>query len=118
MTRLIAAAVALAAFCGSAVAGISFEEEIPAFRRDVDSWNLGRGLRGKWIGSGLAVSVQGRSGFTMKYDRYPGMKPFRGAMKTMLATIACLPARMEGGVPLPRNSTHADRQPGTDRAAD
>ena len=79
MTRLIAAAFALAAFCGPVVAGISYEEEIPAFRRGVDSWNLGRGLRGKWIGSGLAVLVPGRAGFTMRYDRYPGMKPFRGA---------------------------------------
>ena len=31
MTRLIAAVFALAASCGSVVAGISFEEEIPAF---------------------------------------------------------------------------------------
>ena len=84
MIRLVAAAFALAAFCGSVDAGISFEEEIPAFRRGVDSWAIGRGLRGKWIGSGLAVSVQGRSGFTMKYDRYPGMKPFRGPDEIVL----------------------------------
>ena len=84
MTRLIAAAFALAAFCGSAVAGISFEEEIPAFRRDVDSWNLGRGLRGKWLESGFAVAVSGRAGFVLEYDRYPGMKPFRGADEIVL----------------------------------
>jgi len=84
MIRLIAAVFALAASCGSVAAGISFEEEIPVFRVGVDSWNVGRGLRGKWIDSGFAVSVPGRSGFTMKYGRYPGMKPFRGADEIVL----------------------------------
>jgi len=84
MNLLVAAAIALAASCGSAVAGISFEEDIPALRCGVDSWKLERGLRGKWIDSGLAVSVPGSSGFTMKYDRYPGMKPFRGADEIVL----------------------------------
>ena len=37
MIRFIAAAVALAASCGTVVAEISFEEEIPAFRRGVDA---------------------------------------------------------------------------------
>ena len=84
MVRVIAAVFALAASCGAAVAGLSFEEEIPVFRRGVDSWTVERGLRSKWIGSGLAVSVPGRAGFTMKYDRYPGMKPFRGADEIVL----------------------------------
>ena len=84
MIRLVAAAFALAALCGPVAAGISFEEEIPAFRCGIDSWAVERGLRSKWICSGLAVSVQGRAGFTMKYDRYPGMKPFRGADEIVL----------------------------------
>jgi len=84
MIRLIVAVFALAASCGSALAGISLEEEIPAFRRGVDSWKFGSGLRGKWIDSGLVVSVPGRPGFTMRYDRYPGMKPFRGADEIIL----------------------------------
>ncbi|MBQ3289376.1 MAG: hypothetical protein IJH50_08220 [Kiritimatiellae bacterium] len=84
MNRLVAAVLALAASCGIAVAGVSFEEEIPVFRRGVDAWRIDGGLRGKWIGSGLVVSVSGRSGFTMKYDRYPGMKPFRGADEIVL----------------------------------
>ena len=79
-TRMnVVAAAAVSLFCGVAAAAVSYEEEIPAFRRDVDSWTVERGLRSKWIGSGLAVSVPGRAGFTMKYGRYPGMKPFRGA---------------------------------------
>ena len=84
MIRLIPAVFALAASCGTVMAGISFEEEIPAFRRGVDSWDTGRGLHGKWIDSGLGVSVPGSSGFTMKYDRYPGMKPFRGTDEIVL----------------------------------
>ena len=84
MNRLVAAVFALAASCGSVAAGISFEEEIPAFRRGVDAWRIESGLRGKWIGSGFVVAVPGRSGFTMKYDRYPGMKPFRGADEIVL----------------------------------
>ena len=84
MNRLVAAVFALAASCGSVAAGVSFEEEIPAFRRGVDAWRIDGGLRGKWIGSGLVVSVSGRSGFAMKYDRYPGMKPFRGADEIIL----------------------------------
>ena len=75
---------AAAAACGIAEAGISFEEEIPAFRCGVDAWRIDGGLRGKWIGSGLVVAVSERSGFTMKYDRYPGMKPFRGADEIVL----------------------------------
>ena len=84
MIRLIPAVFALAASCGTVMAGISFEEEIPAFRRGVDSWDTERGLHCKWIDSGLGVSVHGSSGFTMKYDRYPGMKPFRGADEIVL----------------------------------
>ena len=84
MIRLVAAAFALAASCGAAVAGISFEEVIPVFRRGVDAWRIEGGLRGKWTDLGLVVSVSGRPGFTMKYDRYPGMKPFRGADEIVL----------------------------------
>ena len=40
MNCLVAAVFALAAFCGTAEAGISFEEEIPAFRRGVDAWRI------------------------------------------------------------------------------
>ena len=40
MNRLVAAAFALAASCGTAIAGISFEEEIPAFRQGVDDVNI------------------------------------------------------------------------------
>ena len=78
MNRLVAAVFALAASCGVAEAGISFEEEIPA------SWRIGGGLRGKWTDLGFVVTGAGRSGFTMKYDRYPGMKPFRGADEIVL----------------------------------
>ncbi len=84
MNRIVAAAFALAASCGTAIAGISFEEEIPAFRQGVDAWRLGSGLRGKWTDFGFAVAVSGRSGLAMKYDRYPGMKPFRGADEIVL----------------------------------
>ena len=84
MIRLVAAVFALAASCGSVAAGISFEEEIPAFSRGFDSWKIGRGLRGKWLESGFAVAVSGRSGFVLEYDRYPGMKPFRGADEIVL----------------------------------
>ena len=84
MIRLIAAVFALAASCGSVAAGISFEEEIPAFSRGFDSWKIGRGLRGKWLESGFAVAVSGRSGFVLEYDRYPGMKPFRGPDEIIL----------------------------------
>ena len=84
MNRIVAAAFALAASCGTAIAGISFEEEIPAFRQGVDAWRLGSGLRGKWTDFGFAVAVSGRSGLAMKYDRYPGMKPFHGADEIVL----------------------------------
>lgn len=84
MNCLVAAVFALAAFCGTAEAGISFEEEIPAFRRGVDAWRIGRGVRSKWTDLGFAVSVSGRSDLAMKYDRYPGMKPFRGADEIVL----------------------------------
>ena len=81
---LTAAVFALAAFCDTVAAGISFEEEIPAFRRDVDAWRVEGGRRGKWTDSGLEVVASGRSGFTMRYDRFPGMKPFRGADEIIL----------------------------------
>ena len=84
MPRLLAAVCALAASCGSVAAGISFEEEIPAFRRGVDAWRIESGLCGKWTSSGFVVSVSGCSGFAMKYDRYPGMKPFCGADEIVL----------------------------------
>ena len=84
MIRLIAAVLALAASYSAAVAGFSFEEEIPAFRRGVDAWRTEGDLRGKWTDSGLVVMVSGRSGFSMEYDRYPGMKPFRGADEIVL----------------------------------
>ena len=84
MVRISVAVFALAAFCGNAVAGISFEEEIPAFRQGVDAWRTDGGLRCKWIDSGLAVAVSGRSDFTIRYDRYPGMKPIRGADEIVL----------------------------------
>ena len=84
MIRLIAAFLALAASYSAAVAGFSFEEEIPAFRRGVDAWRTEGDLRGKWTDSGLVVTVSGRSSFTIEYDRYPGMKPFRGADEIVL----------------------------------
>ena len=84
MFRLIAAVLALAASYSAAVAGFSFEEEIPAFRRGVDAWRTEGDLRGKWTDFGFAVAVSGRSGLAMKYDRYPGMKPFRGADEIVL----------------------------------
>ena len=84
MIHIIAAVFALAAFCGSAIAGISFEEGIPVFRRGVDAWRISGDLRGEWTNSCLLVTVHGRSGFTMKYDRYPGMKPFCGADEIVL----------------------------------
>ena len=84
MVRIIVAAVAVAASCGAVVAGISFEEEIPALRPGVDAWRAESGIRGKWTDSGLVVAVSGRSNLAMKYDRYPGMKPFRGADEIVL----------------------------------
>ena len=74
----------MAASCGTAEAGISFEEEIPVFRRGVDAWRIGGGVRSKWTDLGFAVAVSERSGFTLKYDRYPGMKPFRGVDEIVL----------------------------------
>ena len=84
MFRLIAAAVALAASCGTAIAGISFEEEIPVFRQALDAWRIKGDLRGEWTDYGLVVNASERSGFTMEYSRYPGMKPFRGADEIVL----------------------------------
>lgn len=84
MIRIIAAVLALAALQGAASAGISFEEEIPAFRPGVDAWRAESGIRGKWTDSGLVAAVSGRPDLTMKYDRYPGMKPFRGADEIVL----------------------------------
>lgn len=84
MIRLIAAVLALAASYGAAVAGISFDEEIPLFRRGVDAWRIGSELRSEWADSGLVVTTSGRSSFTIEYDRYPGMKPFRGADEIVL----------------------------------
>ena len=81
----LAVIAAMLPWCGVAATPlISFEDEIPAFRRGVDAWRIGGGLHGKWISSGLVVAVPGRSGFAMKYDRYPGMKPFRGADEIVL----------------------------------
>ena len=84
MTRLIAAVFALAALQDAASASISFEEEILAFRRDVDAWRIEGGLSGKWTDFGLEVTVPGRSAFAIKYDRYPSMKPFRGTDEIVL----------------------------------
>ena len=84
MVRITAAVFALATFCGIASAGISFEEEVPAFRQGVDAWRIESGMRGKLTDRGFAVTVQGRSDFTMKYDRYPGMKPICGAEEIVL----------------------------------
>ena len=84
MIRLIAAVLALAASYGAAVAGISFDEEIPLFRRGVDAWRIGSELRSEWADSGLVVTTSGRSSVTIEYDRYPGMKPFRGADEIVL----------------------------------
>ena len=84
MTRLIAAVFALAASCGAVIAGISFEEEIPAFRQGVNAWRIKGDLRSEWNDSGLVVNASERSGFTMEYNRYPGMKPFRGAYEIVL----------------------------------
>ena len=64
-----AAIFAMALSCCSAIAGISFEEEIPAFRRGVDSWKIGRGLRSKWTDFCFAVAVPGDSGLTRVCDR-------------------------------------------------
>ena len=85
MIRLIAAVFALAAFCGPVVAGISYEEEIPAFRRGVDSYNVKHGARGEWSDGRFVVSVPEGRGFIMEYSRYPGMKPFRGADEIVVA---------------------------------
>ena len=84
MIRITAAVFALAASCGAVVAGISFEEEIPAFRQGVDAWRAENGVRGRWTDLGAEGTVSGHSGFTIKYDRYPGMKPFRGADEIVL----------------------------------
>ena len=84
MPRLLASVCALAASCGAVIAGISFEEEIPAFRQGVDAWRIKGDLRGEWNDSGLVVNASERSGFTMEYNRYPGMKPFRGADEIVL----------------------------------
>ncbi|MBQ3808960.1 MAG: hypothetical protein II840_13515 [Kiritimatiellae bacterium] len=75
---------AVAASCGTVIAGISFEEEIPAFRQAFDAWRIKGDLRGEWNDSGLVVNASERSGFTMEYSRYPGMKPFRGADEIVL----------------------------------
>ncbi|MBR5549270.1 MAG: hypothetical protein IKU71_06030, partial [Kiritimatiellae bacterium] len=84
MIRLIAAVFALAASCGTVVAGISLEEEIPVFRQGVDAWRIKGGQSSEWTDSGLVVNASERSGFTMEYDRYPGMKPFRGTDEIVL----------------------------------
>ena len=65
MPRLIAAAFALAASYGAAVAGISFDEEIPAFRRGVDAWRAESGVRGNWTDSGFEVVASGCPGTFM-----------------------------------------------------
>ena len=93
MIRLIAAVFALAASCGRVFAVISFEEEIPAFRQGVDAWRAKGGLHGKWTDSGLVVAVSGRPGFVMEYDRYPGMKPFRGADEIVLGIKTDAPGK-------------------------
>ena len=75
-----------AAVCNAATALISYEEDIPAFRRGVDDWRSRSGARGVWRDNGLVVSVSARDGFVMDYNRYPGMKPFRGAEEIVLET--------------------------------
>ena len=65
MIRITAAVFALAAFCGTAIAGISFVEEVPAFRQGVDAWRAESGVRGRWTDLGAEVTVSGRSGFTI-----------------------------------------------------
>ena len=82
----------MAVSCGTVIAGISFEEEIPAFRRDVDAWRTESGVRGNWTASGFEVAVSGCSDFTIKYDRYPGMQPFRGAEEIVL----CMKSNPQG----------------------
>jgi hypothetical protein len=82
---MIAAVFAMAVSCGTVIAGISFEEGIPAFRRGVDAWRAESGVRGKWTDLGFEVVASGCSDLTIKYDRYPGMEPFRGADEIVLS---------------------------------
>ena len=84
-TRMNAVAAAVASlFCGVAAAAVSYEEDIPAFRPGVDSYNVKHGARGEWSDGRFVVSVPEGRGFIMDYSRYPGMKPFRGADEIVL----------------------------------
>ena len=64
--------------CRVSIASISYEEEIPAFRSEVDAYRVFGGT-GEWGKNGFSVLVKNRNGFYMDYTRYPGMKPFPGA---------------------------------------
>ena len=65
---------------------IHFEEDVPCFRRGVDSWRVQYGAAGEWNDAGrFAVSVPDRHNFVMDYSRFPGMKPFPGAEEIVLA---------------------------------
>ena len=50
----------MAVSCGTVIAGISFEEGIPAFRRGVDAWRAESGVRGNWTDSGFEVVASSR----------------------------------------------------------
>ena len=80
-----AAAVVVSLLCGAASAAISYQEDIPAFRPGVDSYNVKHGARGEWSDGRFVVSVPEGRGFIMEYSRYPGMKPFRGADEIVVA---------------------------------
>lgn len=66
---------------------ISFEESIPAFRRNVDGWSVHDGAKGEWSGSGhFTMTALKQLDLVMSYSRFPGMKPFPGAEKIVLET--------------------------------
>ncbi len=71
-------------YCGGLIAAITYEEDIPAFREGEDAYRVQYGASGEWKDGKFVVSVPERRNFIMNYNRYPGMKPFRGADEIVL----------------------------------
>ena len=84
------ACVAFAALFSLQCSGdMVWNEDIPAFRQDVDGYRFhSPNVCGGWEDGVFFVTATNGNGFYMEYNRYPGMKPFRGARELVLDAVS------------------------------
>lgn len=85
--NIVMCAALAAVFCSAGYGAVEWQDDIPAFRQGVDDYRIaGTFAHGDWSDGVFFVSVTNHGSFYMDYNRYPGMKPFRGAKELVLET--------------------------------